>query len=108
MFYDLNTDAVIPDSSCPKGVAWIVDADTWIMPALTNVMNAIDGIDRKEPNEAINSANEPSKQYQMLMDKWITTAPVKTVSGYGVEVSLNAYLNFGCIAPSRNGVIVLE
>lgn len=110
VFDDFQSEQIIPDSSCPRGVSWIIDADTWICPALTAVGKALDGIDRsqKDAQEIIAGADEPNRQFAMLADKWISTTPAKTASGIGVEVTINNFMNYGCTAPSRNGVIVLK
>lgn len=99
---------VYDDPYCPKGTAYIIDAESVRLFGLSNSAPILKELPlSNEPGAPkASSEGEPTTNFQFLVDDMYTTSPVALQSGMGLRVDFQFYGNFAVIAPAHNCVVV--
>jgi hypothetical protein len=99
---------VYDDPYCPKGVAYVLDAESLRLFTITNAQEVLKelplGNEPGAPN--VQQASELNSQYVFLQDDMYTTSPVALQSGPGLRVDLQLFGQFAVLRPAHNGVCV--
>jgi hypothetical protein len=99
---------VYDDPYCPKGTAYIIDAESVRLYGLSNSAPILKELPiGNEPGAPkASSEGEPTTNFQFLVDDMYTTSPVALQSGMGLRVDFQFYGNFAIVAPAHNCAVV--
>jgi len=98
---------VYDDPYCPKGIAYVLDAESIRLYGLSNSAPILKELPlSNEPGAPKASAEgEPTTNFQFLVDDMYTTSPIALQSGMGLRVDFQFYGNFAVVAPAHNAVV---
>lgn len=101
---------VVDDPYCPRGLAYILEKESWVMAMLSNpkvIQENLPSTNEGGAPEAAKAA-APPEAYAFNIEDYVAVSPASTADGMGSRVTIQCFGAFACRNPAHNCVVKLD